>query len=120
MTVLRNDAAAIDGLLRRTCDEALRFLAGLSERPVNRAHDFGSAPALPRTGIGATAALTRLMETYGDAMTAAPETIAPTASLAELRALLDRGLTAIVADAQGFHGLITRYDLLIHLRKTLN
>ncbi|MGA0609417.1 pyridoxal-phosphate dependent enzyme [Caldimonas sp. KR1-144] len=61
----------------------------------------------------------RFRSPVSQAMTPAPETIAPTASLAELEALLDRGLTAIVADAKGFHGLITRYDLLIHLRKTL-
>jgi len=53
------------------------------------------------------------------AMTDAPETIAPGASLAELEALLDRGLVAIVADASGFHGLITRFDLLNHLRRTI-
>ncbi len=70
MTVLVNDAATIEDLLQRTCDEALRFLAGLSKRPVNLAHDFGSAPELPRTGVGATAALALLMETYGDAFTA--------------------------------------------------
>ena len=32
---------------------------------------------------------------------------------------LDRGLVAIVADASGFHGLITRFDLLNHLRRKL-
>lgn len=55
----------------------------------------------------------------GDAMTSAPSTLRPDASLAELRDLLDRGLVAIIADAQGFHGLITRTDLLNHLRRTL-
>ena len=44
---------------------------------------------------------------------------APSASLAELEAVLDRGLVAIVADDGGFHGLITRFDLLNHLRRTL-
>jgi cystathionine beta-synthase len=53
------------------------------------------------------------------AMTDAPQTIAPGAGLAELQAVLDRGLVAIVADASGFHGLITRFDLLNHLRRTL-
>jgi cystathionine beta-synthase len=53
------------------------------------------------------------------AMTQALATIAPTASLDELRAVLDRGWVAIVADAHGFHGLITRVDLLNHLRRTL-
>ena len=52
------------------------------------------------------------------AMTTRPETIAPQASLAELEGVLDRGLVAIVADAQGFHGLITRFDLLNHLRRS--
>ena len=41
------------------------------------------------------------------------------ASLAELEAVLGRGHVAIVADARGFHGLITRFDLLNHLRRTL-
>jgi cystathionine beta-synthase len=54
-----------------------------------------------------------------DAMTDAPQTLAPSASLAELGALLSPGLVAIIADASGFHGLITRIDLLNHLRRTL-
>ena len=53
------------------------------------------------------------------AMTDAPETLAPDASLAEVEAVLDRGLVAIVADASGFHGLITRVDLLNHLRRSV-
>jgi len=53
------------------------------------------------------------------AMSAAPQTLAPSATLAELQAVLDRGLTAIVTDANGFHGLITRFDLLNHLRRSL-
>jgi cystathionine beta-synthase len=62
----------------------------------------------------------RFRSPVNSAMTDAPSTIAPTASLAELEAVLDRGLVAIVADAQGFHGLITRFDLLNHLRRTLS
>ena len=38
-------------------------------------------------------------------------------TLPALRRVLDSGLVAIVADASGFHGLITRFDLLNHLRK---
>jgi cystathionine beta-synthase len=53
------------------------------------------------------------------AMTPAPETLPPSAGLTELEAVLDRGLVAIVADEQGFYGLITRGDLLNHLRRTL-
>lgn len=62
----------------------------------------------------------RFRSPVSSAMTDAPSTIAPAASLAELEAVLDRGLVAIVADAQGFHGLITRFDLLNHLRRTLS
>jgi cystathionine beta-synthase len=53
------------------------------------------------------------------AMTTALETLRPGASLADLERVLDRGLVAIIEDAQGFHGLITRFDLLNHLRRTL-
>jgi hypothetical protein len=41
-------------------------------------------------------------------MTDKLQTLPPGASLAELQAELDRGLVAIIADASGFHGLITR------------
>jgi cystathionine beta-synthase len=58
---------------------------------------------------------------YGDTVSAAMstklQTLAPSASIAELRSVLDSGLVAIVADSSGFHGLITRFDLLNHLRK---
>ncbi|MDF3240024.1 cystathionine beta-synthase [Pseudomonas veronii] len=53
------------------------------------------------------------------AMTETVHTLDPSASLAELQAELDRGLVAIIADASGFHGLITRVDLLNHLRRSL-
>ena len=53
------------------------------------------------------------------AMTDQLQTLPPGASLAELRAELDRGLVAIIADASGFYGLITRVDMLIHLRRSL-
>ena len=48
---------------------------------------------------------------------AAPALIVDLGNIDELRGVLDRGLVAIVADAGGFHGLITRFDLLNHLRK---
>ncbi|MNZ83038.1 putative cystathionine beta-synthase [compost metagenome] len=53
------------------------------------------------------------------AMTDKVETLPPGASLAELEAELDRGLVAIIQDASGFHGLITRVDMLNHLRRSL-
>ena len=61
----------------------------------------------------------RFRDPVRSAMTNAPETIAPDASLPELQALLDRGLIAIVAEGSHFHGLITRFDLLNHLRRLL-
>jgi len=61
----------------------------------------------------------RFREPVASAMTATPETLAPTASIRELEAVLDRGLVAIVADEHGFFGLVTRTDLLNHLRRTL-
>jgi cystathionine beta-synthase len=53
------------------------------------------------------------------AMTDTPQTLAPDAGLRALQQVLDRGLVAIVADGAGFHGLITRFDLLNHLRRKL-
>ncbi|KAF1056614.1 MAG: putative cystathionine beta-synthase [Pseudomonas delhiensis] len=59
-------------------------------------------------------------EAVAQAMTDAPRTLPPDASLDQLEAILDQGLVVIIADAQGFHGLITRFDLLNHLRRTLS
>jgi cystathionine beta-synthase len=56
----------------------------------------------------------------GDTMTARLETLHPGDSVQALRSTLDRGLTAVVADGGQFYGLITRYDLLNHLRRTLS
>ncbi|MRV72709.1 pyridoxal-phosphate dependent enzyme [Duganella sp. FT92W] len=55
----------------------------------------------------------------GATMTSRLETLSPTSSIQALRSTLDRGLTAVVADGATFYGLITRFDLLNHLRKTL-
>jgi len=57
-------------------------------------------------------------------MTADLQTLPPSASMGQLRDILDRGLTAVIADGDGgdrrhFYGLITRFDLLNHLRRTL-
>jgi cystathionine beta-synthase len=54
-----------------------------------------------------------------EAMTAAPQTLPPGATLAELEAVLDKGLVAIIAEGSTFHGLITRFDLLNHLRRKI-
>ena len=59
----------------------------------------------------------RYDEPVQHAMSTALQTLPPSADLAALRRVLDSGLVAIIADAAGFHGLVTRFDLLNHLRK---
>jgi cystathionine beta-synthase len=53
-------------------------------------------------------------------MTAHLQTLRPSASMQELREILDHGLTAVICDDDKFYGLITRFDLLNHLRRTLS
>ncbi|MET0267691.1 MAG: pyridoxal-phosphate dependent enzyme [Duganella sp.] len=62
----------------------------------------------------------RFANPVGATMTRRLETLHPKADLHALRAVLDRGLTAVVADGDIFYGLITRFDLLNHLRRTLS
>ncbi|AMP00732.1 CBS domain protein [Collimonas arenae] len=59
-------------------------------------------------------------EPVSSTMTRAIEKLAPDAGIDALRSTLDRGLVAIVADSQQFYGLITRFDLLNHLRRSLS
>ncbi len=56
----------------------------------------------------------------GATMSARLETLSPKAGLHAVRATLDRGLTAVVAEGDIFYGLITRFDLLNHLRRKLS
>jgi len=51
-----------------------------------------------------------------DAMTDRLETLSPSASIADLLAVFDRGRVAIVMEGDTFLGLITRVDLLSYLR----
>jgi cystathionine beta-synthase len=53
-------------------------------------------------------------------MAAHLRTLRPSASMQALRGILDRGLTAVICDDERFYGLITRFDLLNHLRRTLS
>ena len=62
---------------------------------------------------------THFRKTVSSAMTDKLQTLSPGASLADLEAELGRGLVAIIQDASGFHGLITRTDMLNHLRRSL-
>ena len=59
----------------------------------------------------------RFHSPVSEAMTKKLDTVRPDASLETLQQILDRGLVAIVADDKQFYGLVTRFDLLNHLRK---
>ena len=61
----------------------------------------------------------RFSQSVSSVMTDKLQTLAPGASLSELESVLSRGLVAIIADASGFHGLITRTDMLNQLRRSL-
>lgn len=61
----------------------------------------------------------RFSQSVSSVMTDKLQTLAPAASLADLESVLSRGLVAIIADASGFHGLITRTDMLNQLRRSL-
>jgi cystathionine beta-synthase len=56
----------------------------------------------------------------GGTMTQQVESLTPDTSVEQLRSTLNRGLVAIIADQEHFYGLITRFDLLNHLRRTLS
>ncbi len=51
------------------------------------------------------------------AKTQSLETLRPEAGLHALRRVLEAGLVAIIADDKRFYGLVTRFDLINHLRK---
>jgi cystathionine beta-synthase len=61
----------------------------------------------------------RFRDPVRSAMSQRVETLPPTASFNQLLSTLNAGLVAVIADKQGFYGLITRFDLLNHLRRTL-
>jgi cystathionine beta-synthase len=52
-----------------------------------------------------------------EVMTSKVQTIDHRASIEDLFPILDAGLVAVVNDVDGFHGLITRVDVLNYLRK---
>lgn len=61
----------------------------------------------------------RFRQPVRTAMTAKLETVPVSASLEDVLGVLDRGLVALVMDGGKFLGLITRSDLLAHLRRRL-
>jgi cystathionine beta-synthase len=62
----------------------------------------------------------RFHASVSSTMTAQLQTLRPSASMQQLRDILDRGLTAVICEGDKFYGLITRFDLLNHLRRTLS
>ena len=50
-------------------------------------------------------------------MTTNLQTVSHNATLEELQPIFEAGRVAIVSDATGFHGLITRVDVLNYLRR---
>jgi cystathionine beta-synthase len=58
-------------------------------------------------------------EPVKSAMSQRVVTLKPDAGFDALVETLSAGLVAVIADGQRFHGLITRFDLLNHLRRTL-
>ncbi|WP_321884061.1 pyridoxal-phosphate dependent enzyme [Burkholderia cepacia] len=61
----------------------------------------------------------RFRGSVSEAMSKQIRALAPNAGLPALISTLAEGWVAVIADATGFHGLITRFDLLNFLRKTL-
>jgi cystathionine beta-synthase len=66
-----------------------------------------------------TSEQSRFQAPVAQTMTSDLQTLAPAADMRQLRDILDRGLTAVIAEGDRFYGLITRFDLLNHLRRTL-
>jgi cystathionine beta-synthase len=54
-----------------------------------------------------------------EAMTTQVETVTPDAGLQAVQSILERGLVVLVAEGDQFYGMITRFDLLNHLRRSL-
>jgi cystathionine beta-synthase len=61
----------------------------------------------------------RFREPVRAAMSTRLETVSPAATIAQVYSVLDRGLVALVVDGDHFLGLITRTDLLNHMRRQL-
>ncbi|MGA2602448.1 MAG: cystathionine beta-synthase [Bryobacteraceae bacterium] len=62
----------------------------------------------------------KFSSTVSSAMTSRLETIQADSGIPEVYNILDRGLVALVTDGDQFVGLITRSDLLSHLRRKLH
>jgi len=67
--------------------------------------------------LAAHGAVTAFQQPVAQFMTKKLETVSPQMPLERLWSIFDAGRVAIVADATGFHGLITRIDVLNYLRR---
>jgi cystathionine beta-synthase len=59
-------------------------------------------------------------DAVGDVMTSRLETVSPSTPLARLLPLLADGLVPILVDGDAFVGLVTRTDVLNHLRRRVH
>ncbi|OAB57282.1 cystathionine beta-synthase [Leptolyngbya valderiana BDU 20041] len=94
-------------------------------------YDVSQLPVLDEAGrpVGIVDESDILLQVYADkgrfaepvsaAMTAKLETLPPTAALEDLLPIFARDHVAIVAEGERFYGLITRIDLLNHLRRQM-
>jgi len=93
-----------------------------------RLHDVSQLPVLEgRQIVGILDESDLLLAISGDStaferpvadfMTTRLETVTPRTPVDRLLPIFDSGRVAIVADEAGFHGLITRVDLLNYLRR---
>lgn len=96
-----------------------------------RMADISQAPVIERGRcVGVLDESDLLRAVHGDAtrfdspvrgaMTSRLETISAQAGVESVYQILDRGLVALVVDGDAFAGLITRSDLLSHLRRKLH
>ena len=72
---------------------------------------------LDESDLLARVAAASFKEPVESAMSKAVRTLPASASLAELQALLKQGDVAVIMNGEHFYGLVTRFDLLNHLRK---
>jgi len=72
---------------------------------------------LDESDLLARVAAASFKEPVESAMSKAVRTLTASASLAELQALLKQGDVAVIMNGEHFYGLVTRFDLLNHLRK---
>ncbi|NVB85100.1 MAG: pyridoxal-phosphate dependent enzyme [Kofleriaceae bacterium] len=95
-----------------------------------RLHDVSQLPVLDRGAlvgildesdllVAALAGDHAFGKSVRDVMSTKVETLAPNASIADLVAVLDRGLVGVVVDRGALFGIVTRIDLVNYLRRRI-